>query len=407
MSDQPVLIVGAGPAGLACARTLQSGGRKVRILEASDRVGGRVGSTRVEGVSCDLGFQVSMSDYEALERLVPRGELTRHAFIPGAIVVTDERRHRVIDPGREPLAGIRAWWNGLVGWRDLRGAVRCRRLAARVLAGSHEAGTAMDVIHQAGFSTHFTESFLRPFFGGVFLDETLSIPANRFLRVLHRFAHGVAELPEGGMQRLAEAMAGPVRSMVEFETPVARVREGTVELKDGRSIEAADIVLATPVDVTSRLLGQDPPPEERAWSGTVAVHFSSPTKVLDEPIIVLDGRSKSPLNLVCSPSDVAPGIAPAGTHSILASVRPALGGIKEVDVEAVRTAAAELLGVSSDDWHHLLTTNVPHALPRPGVTPGTPGLPHGVRTAGDWMDDPSIENAIRIGTDTAKEILAA
>ena len=36
------IVIGAGLAGLACARVLQESGFEVEILEKSDRVGGRV-----------------------------------------------------------------------------------------------------------------------------------------------------------------------------------------------------------------------------------------------------------------------------------------------------------------------------------------------------------------------------
>ena len=41
-SDAPVIVVGAGLAGLACAQRLSRAGVEVVVLEASDGVGGRV-----------------------------------------------------------------------------------------------------------------------------------------------------------------------------------------------------------------------------------------------------------------------------------------------------------------------------------------------------------------------------
>lgn len=55
-----VLVVGAG---LACAHDLTGAGLGVRVLEASDGVGGRMRSDRHEGFVIDRGFQVFNTSY--------------------------------------------------------------------------------------------------------------------------------------------------------------------------------------------------------------------------------------------------------------------------------------------------------------------------------------------------------
>ena len=52
---QTIVIVGAGIAGLSAAHTLAAKGRTVQLLEARDRIGGRIHSDYSLGVSCDLG----------------------------------------------------------------------------------------------------------------------------------------------------------------------------------------------------------------------------------------------------------------------------------------------------------------------------------------------------------------
>jgi monoamine oxidase len=53
-----VVVVGAGVAGLSCARALQARDIRVTVLEARDRVGGRVRTVRVGGEPVELGAQV-------------------------------------------------------------------------------------------------------------------------------------------------------------------------------------------------------------------------------------------------------------------------------------------------------------------------------------------------------------
>jgi phytoene dehydrogenase-like protein len=61
-----VVVVGAGLAGLACARGLTARGLDVRVLEAGDAVGGRVRTDHVDGFTLDRGFQVLNTGYPAL-----------------------------------------------------------------------------------------------------------------------------------------------------------------------------------------------------------------------------------------------------------------------------------------------------------------------------------------------------
>ena len=59
--DCDAIVIGAGLAGLSCARQLAAGGLGVRVLEASDGVGGRVRTDDVNGFQLDRGFQVLLT----------------------------------------------------------------------------------------------------------------------------------------------------------------------------------------------------------------------------------------------------------------------------------------------------------------------------------------------------------
>lgn len=57
MERVDVAVVGAGLSGLIAARILAHAGRRVMVLEARDRVGGRIEATHIDGVPIDLGAQ--------------------------------------------------------------------------------------------------------------------------------------------------------------------------------------------------------------------------------------------------------------------------------------------------------------------------------------------------------------
>lgn len=105
-SEDGVVVVGAGLAGLSCAVTLSKAGVPVSVLEASDGVGGRVRTDAVDGFLLDRGFQIFLSAYPEAKEMLDYEKLDLKEFYPGAMVWFEGGFHRVSDPFRRPIDGV-------------------------------------------------------------------------------------------------------------------------------------------------------------------------------------------------------------------------------------------------------------------------------------------------------------
>lgn len=97
-----VLIIGAGLAGLACARRLTQSGIACTVLKGSDDVGRRVRTDRMVGFQLDRGFQVFLAGYPEARQTLDYPSLGLQLFHTAAVVRYAGRFHRMSHPLRRP-----------------------------------------------------------------------------------------------------------------------------------------------------------------------------------------------------------------------------------------------------------------------------------------------------------------
>lgn len=410
-APHPVSIVGAGLAGLTCARVLAKEGVPVRVYEASDQVGGRVRTTEVDGFRIDRGFQVLLDAYPCVDQYLDRKALDLHRFEPGAYVQLEGARHFVADPIRRPaqlLAGATAPIGGLLD------KMRVAMLRTRLVGADPDrifrrpATTTREALEKYGLSDRIIERFFRPFYGGILLEQELETSSRMFEFTFSMFARGSATLPAGGMQKIPEQLAsGLPEGALRLGCAIEEVRADGVRTRDGDWEHASAVIIATDMDRAHALTGSSAI-ETTGWRATATVAYDVEHAPYRRAAICLAGSPEDgPAIHVAVPSLVAPGYAPTGRHLVLVTAvgdeafRPDLE-------QAIREQMRGWFGESVEGWRHLHTDVVPRALPV--KTPEDPivrgaDLGSGLFVCGDHRDSASIEGAMQSGARAAAAVL--
>ena len=324
-----ILIVGAGLAGLTCARMLDRWKIDVTVVEASDGVGGRVRSDHADGYTFDRGFQVLFDAYPAAQRQLDLPALDMRAFDPGAIICLPGRREVLTDPLRDSDLGARleAALSPVITPRDkLRTLQLAQHLRGQtidqLLAG--EDRSSYEFLRRRGFSERVIDLFFRPFYGGVLFDRALTTSAKCLKFDFKMLADGSACLPSGGMGAISDQIAAPLlaRGLVRLNAAASTLliegeRVVGVRLANDQDICADAVVIATPAPAAARLSGVAAPTGARQ---TVALYYAGDRPVYDSRKLALNPAPGAFVNNAQLLTNVAPSYAPPGKHLLSATV---------------------------------------------------------------------------------------
>ncbi len=405
-----VIVVGAGLAGLCCARELHAAGLDVLVLERGDAPGGRVRTDNVEGFLLDRGFQVLLTAYPEARRVLDYERLRLRPFESGALIRHGRRFTRVADPSRHPLKGLESLLDSPGSIVDMLRVVRLRsRLSRHSLNEMLTAPqvTTAEALRREGFSAEFVDSFFRPFFGGIFLDACLETSSRLFAFIFKLFAEGEAALPAAGMQAIPHQLAdGLPEATLHLGATVGSAGPGEVILASGERLTAPSVVVAADGPEAARLTGAVEAPAPRA---VTTIHYAAERSPVGEPVLVLDGDGRGPVNDLCVPSDVAPSYAPPGAALVSATVL-GLPVLSDDALDgAVRDQLHDWFGMQVRAWRLLRVRRIPFALPAqpPPVLAGPERparLRDGLFVCGDHRATASIQGAMVSGRRAAAAV---
>ncbi|HYC80400.1 MAG TPA: NAD(P)/FAD-dependent oxidoreductase [Solirubrobacterales bacterium] len=425
----PIVVVGAGVAGLTAAHRLSGAGLEVIVLEASDRIGGRAFRVREgfeAGQAGDLGGELVLGKYAAIPALC--AELD--------VEVSEEVWHTSPDlqPGQVRLEGFLEEGRLVVDGAMLKGN-RLKSVASEIRTALREAAPAphemtAQWIERAGLSADARAVVSA---ASRFLQyETDQLDVSALLLAQAWQSRAQPPLPVrrivGGSQVLAEALAEDLD--LRMQSPVRAVRQSRdgaeVELEDGGRIAAERVIVAVQAFVL-RALGFDPPlPSnlieelsslQRSRGGKVACQYAEGDAVRKAltRLVSTDG----PINnaFVSNPyvkegPAVVSGFVTGDERHILESegeAASALDALVEIAVGSPVTRLATIQHDWTTDPYVRAVTAFSDYSRRGGSLAAQFAMPHHrVHFAGDHTDvyfQGSLEGAALSGLRTAAEVL--
>jgi monoamine oxidase len=444
--DADVCVVGAGYAGLTAARRLSEGGKSVVVLEARDRVGGRIWTQQLaDGSPVDRGGAWLAPYHDRIFALAGEvGVTTYKTWVKGAHLLVDGermRRYTGLIPKISPLAVVTiALAQAKIDRMSKQVPIDAPWKAKR--AAEWDKRTVASFIEHSGIRTQIGRDLFEMAVRGLFtgdLDDTsflhllFLVRAHHSINKLFSIENGSQEnMVVGGAGSIAHKVAEALGDAVRLNAPVRSITQHTDHVdvaSDAVSVSARHVVVTVPPALAAEIAFDPVLPDDRLtlYRSAVAGPESKTLVVYDEPFWRADGfsgqtadpGSASEVTLDASPASGTPGVIASFAfgsvatrfdtldpavrrRAVLDALTARLGPRAATPVEFIETAWWSEPWTRGCSMAHLppgILTRYGHLLREPL------GLVHWGGTETSTTSHGAIDGAVRSGERAAAEIL--
>ena len=400
-------IIGAGVSGLIAARVLENHGYHPVIIEASDRVGGRVKTDIVNGYQLDRGFQVLLTAYPMVQKHLDYDALELQPFLPGACIFKSNGQKKIGDPLRNLSLLFPTLLSGIGNFSDKLKILKLnQKLKKKKMSDifSEKEQSTLSYLTNFGFSKDIITDFFKPFFSGIFLETELETSSRMFEFVYKMFGEGDATVPKAGIEAIPKQLLNNLKTTTfKYNTKVTALKEGAITLNDDTQLESDYTIVATEASgLISNLKNQS-----TEWKSCTTLYFETETRVIDKKLIGLIPKSGTFINNIFYNSSLECAIKPKN-ELLSVTVIDDQGLSNESLVEAVQTELKELCGISTINF--IKGYSIPMALPKLEdlkyeMMPSETRLTNGLFLAGDTQLNGSLNAAMISGERAALGVI--
>jgi protoporphyrinogen oxidase len=398
--EYKIHIIGAGVSGLIAARVLEDNGYAPIVIEASDRVGGRLKTDIISDFYLDHGFQVLLTAYPAVQKYLDFEALDLQLFLPGASIFKNKKQKVIGDPIKDLSLLFPTLFSGIGNFTDKLKILRLNKQLKKKSISNifiEKEQTTYSYLLDFGFSNEIITEFFKPFFSGIFLETKLETSSRMFEFIYKMFGEGSAAIPKYGIGEVPKQLFQNLNNTkFIFNRKVTSVNDREIILDDTTVLESDFTIIATESsDLISNLKLQ---PAE--WNSCYTLYFVTQSRVISKRLIGLVHKEGALINNFFYHTSLNLSLKPVEELLSVTVIDKQNLGDKAL-IERVKAELNEICGID-DVVRFIKYYNLPKSLPKLSnlkyeVLPSETGLTKSLFLAGDTQLNGSLNAAMISG----------